>query len=78
MGKKKVEQSFELEAELELDKPVITRDMNKKKRKPSIYNIKIGEFMNELGKKNKYLPVQERMRRAQKMYIEWKASQNQD
>lgn len=61
-----------LEKELELDMPLITRD-KKKLRKPSIYNIKIGEFMNELGNKNKYLPAQERMRRANKMYQEWKA-----
>ena len=72
----KIVQLFEVETELELDKPIITRDMNKKKRKPSIYNIKIGEFMNELTKKNKYLPVQERMRRANKMYADWKTSQN--
>jgi len=65
--------SNELENELELDIPVITRDNTKRRlRKPSIYNIKIGEFMNELGKKNKYLPAQERMRRANKMYQEWK------
>ena len=53
--------------------PLITRD-KKRLRKPSIYNIKIGEFMNELGNKNKYLPAQERMRRANKMYQEWKAA----
>lgn len=65
--------AISLEKELELDVPLITRD-KKKLRKPSIYNIKIGEFMNELGNKNKYLPAQERMRRANKMYQEWKAA----
>ena len=65
----------EIEKELELDVPIITRDKIKlRTRKPSIYNIKIGEFMDELGKKNKYLPAQERMRRANKMYQEWKAA----
>ena len=63
--------AISLEKELELDVPLITRD-KKKLRKPSIYNIKIGEFMNELGNKNKYLPAQERMRRANKMYHDWK------
>lgn len=64
----------EIEKELELDVPIITRDKIKlRTRKPSIYNIKIGEFIDELGKKNKYLPAQERMRRANKMYQEWKA-----
>jgi hypothetical protein len=67
--------AIELEKELELDTPIITREKIKlRTRKPSIYNMKIGEFMDELGKKNKYLPAQERMRRANKMYHEWKTA----
>jgi hypothetical protein len=73
--KNNFEKELELEKELEFDDPIITRDKIKRRlRKPSIYNMKIGEFMDEIGKKNKYLPAQERMRRANKMYQEWKAT----
>ena len=52
----------------------------KRTRKPSIYNIKLGEFMKilalEEGEKNKEdrMPKGGRMKRAQEMYKEWKAN----
>lgn len=40
----------------------------KKTRKPSAYNLKIGEFMKQVEKKDK-------MAKAQEMYRAWKAEQ---
>lgn len=42
-------------------------------KKPTIYNIKIGEFIKELGESHPHLEKGPRMKKAQEMYREWKS-----
>lgn len=46
-----------------------------KEKKPTVYNIKLGEFMKKIAAENPEVEKGERMKRAQQMYREWKAEQ---
>lgn len=60
------------------DKP---KKEEKSKRKPSQYNVMLGEFMKKIALEEKdkaednRIPRGERMKKAQEMYREWKATQ---
>ena len=46
----------------------------KRTRKPSAYNMLLGEFMRKIAQEEKEIPRNERMAKAQSMYRDWKSA----
>ena len=48
----------------------------KRTRKPSAYNMLLGEFMRKIAQEEKEIPRNERMAKAQSMYRDWKSTRD--